>query len=58
MKLKTARNFALVMDILQDVKYYSPEAAYRIARELFKTARADKKGRPVEYFLARYPENT
>lgn len=55
MKLKTYRNFMLVMDILQDVKHYTKGEAERLARQVFDECQADKGrgNRSVEWFLSR-----
>ena len=55
MKLKTSRNFQLVIDILRDVKYYSYGEAERTARELFEKVRQNPS-MTIEDYLVQIPE--
>ena len=57
MKQKTSKNFALVIDILQDVGNYTRSESERIANKLFKESKST--GKPVDKLLADliYKEN-
>lgn len=50
MKLKTTKNFALVIDILQDVGNYTRSESERIANKLFNESKST--GEPVDKLLA------
>lgn len=52
-RYKTTKNFMLVLDILQDVKHYSRGESERIARQIFKDAKASNK--TVDSILAYIP---
>jgi len=50
MKLKTTKNFALVIDILQDVGNYTRNESEKIANKLFEESKST--GKPVDKLLA------